>query len=473
MKEIIQFPKKLEAWMAKPADTDRRRLITRLAAGGVAFLLSGCLEDYNPYSGDKGENLIGKDGQASGNLPKTEKVVVGEAEKTRQEFAALTLENPLFDKERVTVVDATSAGALEDRHTFGETKGKKSIAIHHTTTYFSRSGGKGETDINHLVATAQAEGASPYDFVIGQKGEVFALTGLDEISGALKPRHDLWLNEQSVNIAVDGEFSNNEPGREQIKSLQFLIYYLYNAFGLAKSDGLLTRDGSRGTVLAHREIINQATKCPGGAFLKKNLGLLPNRVRETETNLVGWSTVRGKAPELATSELVGLIYQKTEKLYPAFLGRRFDRSLETNLDKEVFRFLLAICYSESSLKTAQGRFPMVRPNITEDFSYQTTIDCGPFQVNSKYVLEDNPIATMRAIFDLDYAVEEGVRTGLARLKEQEFDWVAAAWAYKGQIPAKLGQARDVWKNMTQIGLENREGRLRVHVPQTGEKPFYL
>ena len=456
----------------RPASLTRRRVISAGVMALATAALCQRIEIQIPNRGaDPKPDSPANSGTQEAVFPasglvKLEKVAFGRQERgTRQEFEALTFDHPLFSSSKVRVIDATEARALRER-THGQAMGKRALAIHHTVCLTCEDQ-HAKLDINHLIGSAQVSGAAPYDLVIGRSGEIFCLTDLSEISGALEPKMGRFLNEQTVNIALDGDFSRKQPAVEQLRALQFLIHWFYSAYGLSESDGVEAKGGQRGIVLAHREVFGQATACPGEEFLARNLGRSFERARDREHNLVGWSIERGKFSGVDGASLATMIYEKTQEIYPSVIGKKFDK--DNQLDREAFRYLLGLCFSESSFRTAEAGRPIIRPNVDADLAGQTTFDLGPFQINSKYVLRDNLADSIRAAFDIELAVTEGVRVALTKLKDERFDWRGAAWAYKGKTRSKWPAAVQVHQEMLSIRTEVRDGRLVVYMPQIGQE----
>ncbi len=166
---------------------------------------------------------------------------------------------------------------------------KSKVIVHHTTNSISAI--KTEKDMNALLqsvykyhAFANGRGDIGYNFIISPGGVVYeGKAGGEGIIGA----HATWNNQQSIGIALIGNFNDEQPTDAQIKTLIRLITSLaqkYNIDPESKTDWHKKMTAypyvstfQNYTVVGHRDV--GATACPGENLYK----LLP-AIRDSVVN---------------------------------------------------------------------------------------------------------------------------------------------------------------------------------------------
>ena len=115
------------------------------------------------------------------------------------------------------------------------------ITIHHTASTVNNS----IRDIYDIQCNKFIKIGICYNFIIRKNGDIIKCHKYDELLS-----HAPNANTTDIAICLDGNFEIEEPTKEQVESLKYLIHYIKSQFNITRIRG-------------HQDVEGNATACPG------------------------------------------------------------------------------------------------------------------------------------------------------------------------------------------------------------------
>lgn len=178
------------------------------------------------------------------------------------------------------------------------------LVVHHTAGVNGESGATAQATIRSIYyyhAITQGWGDIGYNFLIDAAGVVYKgrststsatdpdVTGENGSRQVVTAGHAYGYNSGTVGVALLGNFVNTVPTGAAQDAVQAVLVREASAHGIDAAGSSLYTNPLTGTqdvflnVPGHGEVPNNATECPGGAFLSQVLGPMRGRVAAAAT----------------------------------------------------------------------------------------------------------------------------------------------------------------------------------------------
>lgn len=138
-------------------------------------------------------------------------------------------------------------------------KNIKMLVVHHTAMNENgRSGAELMRALYQYHANSNGWGDVGYHYVIDSKGQIYeGKEGGEYVVGG----HAYCNNVGTISVALMGNFEENEPTQDMMKSLKWLLDDLADAYDIDPSKNVTFHGVSRPTIVGHGDLLS--TECPG------------------------------------------------------------------------------------------------------------------------------------------------------------------------------------------------------------------